>query len=678
MQRNKVTGFKVKFDMRDYTDIIPEPPLNIRDVINYDKPCNECKWQKQVFTEITPEIIAQETMRALKVGVWIFINKQMIWLPPNYYFFLQYGTAGGDAPKFRLKRLKHVYFRIKVRNNPAAIGTYTVKNRQDGETTMAIHDALWECMEGNMRSGQIGIQSKTNDDAKNPCWTTVTSVWNGIPLWFKDLFYSDFASKNAMAEQIKFESASTVNKVGRQILFKYYPAVHDAMDGKNNMRICILDEVNKWIIAKFYKTFINYKKFIAPGKTRLGIFNIFSSPSDTNGKHNDDAKTFWQLSDPDDLDKNGTTKSRVFRYYSNPLEGVEGFYDDFGDADADEILPFILQERENTPEDERMAEVRALPLNENEMFESFDEHSSVFSNSQGINDRMNFLLNRVYKDEVTKEPCVLYGNLDWKDGIIDNPEGVVFRAWDGGKPDLVHARFQFSYLPKHREEYKRIYVEGVRGYRLALPRIIENVIGCDPIDKRRVTSTKGFSNAAMVNNKFLDLHNTGIKNLPTAYYSCRPQHSEIFFEDAIKFCIFMQAPIQVENLNSKIIDHFEDRGYIHWMLSKRGQARNSLIKGDAPTGGSKGAFLNEMIMLVDNATNTPLTEDDPYLLEDVWFYDLLDNVSKLNPKDTQKADGFNAWGQSLIGEVKLLRDFEPKENEFAKQIINYALDLNLN
>ena len=675
MVKNSITGFKINFDIRDYADVLPLPPDDTREIINYDKPSKECKWVRQDTKDITPEFVQREGERVLKKGVWIYIKKQLVWIPPNYYFFLQYGSAGGKYPDFRLKRLKHVYFKLRVRNNPKALGTYTIKNRQDGETTMAIHDALWECLDGNMTVGQIGIQSKTNDDAKNPCWLTVETLWQSLPEWFKELFYSDFASKGAMAEKVKFARPKTEEKEARNIVVAYYPSVHNAMDGKNNVRRCILDEINKWRVCSFYDTYINYKKFIAVGSSRRGLFDIFSSPSDTNGKWNDEAKMFWDGSNPDELKDTGSTATRVFRYYSNPLDGIEGFYDEYGDADGDEILAFILEERKNLPEDKRMGEVRAFPLNESEMFGSYDNQNKTWSNEKGIIERMAYLTNRRFKNDVTKEPTLVYGNLIWKDNIPDNPEGVVFRQADVNDFDLEIARFSFSYLPKHSEELKWVFNRDLQGHRPVPPRVTENIIGIDPVDKRYgMQGAKGISNGAMVNVKYLDLDMSGIVNVPTGLYSCRPQHVNTFFEDAIKFAVFMQARVQVENKNTKIIDWFEDRGYMDWLLSKRGEPEKSTNKGDAPSGAGGGAFLNEMIMLIDEVTNTPATEGNPYYLNNIWHYRVLAGIMELDPKNTQKSDEFNAWGQAMIGKTKLVKLKTPMQNKsFNRSFLEFAL-----
>ena len=309
------------------------------------------------------------------------------------------------------------------------------------------------------------------------------------------------------------------------------------------------------------------------------------------------------------------------------------------------------------------------------MFDSFDGQNNLWSNSKGISERMANLKGRRFKDQFSQEPVKVYGNLDWKDGIIDNPEGVVFRMSDKMEFDLIDARFCFSYLPGDCQPLKMEWVDSVEEYRATPPADSEHVIGTDPIDKRHAQgAARGYSNAAMVCTKFLDFLETGIVNCPTGIYCCRPQHASIFFEDAIKFCIFTQARMQTESINSKMIDWFEDRGYMKWLLSKRGESANSLKKGDAPTGGGKNAFLNEVIMLVDDATNLPVNSLEPYPLELNWFDDLLESTASFNKDNTQTSDLFMAWGQSLIGKVKILsRNQKPINPEFNESVMSFLM-----
>jgi len=608
MKADPITGFKVKFNILDYKDVWKTAPTRLEEIINWDKPPEECVWKRVVPDVVTERYKQQEVTRILKTGVWIFIKEMPVWLPPSYYFFLQNFRMGSGYPEFRLKRLKQVYHKLRVRNNPRAIGSYTIKNRQDGETTISMSDVLWESAIGNMDFASVGIQSKTRDTVMNSCWRVLTMGWNSMDKWVKDILFADFASGDKIAEKMKFVSTATDTHQGRDILLTYGASGHNVFDSMNNMRRCVLDEVNKWEECSFYATFLNYQKFIAPGTERKGIFDIFSSPADTSGKHNDEAFEFWKGSNPDELTEAGSTKTRVFRYYSNPLEGI-------GSTD----------------------QVR------------------IWDNTEGIAERNILLLGSKVKDTKTNEPITVYGIHEWKDGVVDSE--VVWRMSDATEFNVDNARVCYSYIPlEHEKDPLKRDSDGIP----MPPIIVGNSLGIDPYDKRH-TSGNRLSNGAMVNHKFLDFFETGIYKCPTMIYSNRPSHPEIFYEDAIKAAVFNRAMVQVENKNSNIVDYFQDRGYIDWMLSKIGLPQNSLVKGDAPSGG-KNAFMDEMIMLLNSITNTPLHEGDKYHLEQNWFLPLLEDMLKFNKKDTHKNDLTMAWGQALIGAMKIMNRKVRKKN----------------
>ena len=207
--------FKCGFDIADYKDILPSyDEYRKKDfILNMDEynkgNIDNCIWKKYhpTIAEInSPEFREREITRILKTGVFICISKEIVWIPPNQYFALNYCPAGSSDMQFRLKRIKHSYFKIRARKNAGCKGTLTLKSRGDGETTSSITDGFWECLDGNMDIGQIGIQSRTLGDGKNPCWGYVQALWQTLPLWLKNDLCSDFDSGKNIAEQMKWMS----------------------------------------------------------------------------------------------------------------------------------------------------------------------------------------------------------------------------------------------------------------------------------------------------------------------------------------------------------------------------------------------------------------------------------------------------------------------------------------
>lgn len=665
-------SFKVKFDMRDYLDLCPKEQnreyLEHDEIINfraYEKGnIDDCVWKRHVPNagEITSrEWRARELRRILKTGVFIAIKDEVMWFPPNYYFALQYGKVGDVDLEFRIKRLKHVYEKLRARNNPGCKGTFTVKNRADGETTMSITDALHECMEGMMNAGMIGLQSKTRADAINPCWNTVKTLWLNLDEWLKDELFSDFSSGEQIEQRLRFQRGKTDYRDARNIVFEYFPSTFNAMDGRHNVKKCILDEVLKWVECNFGDTLSNYSKFIMPGFERRGLFDIFSSPADFDCQSYRDGYELWKMSNPENIDpETGTTKSRIHRIYSNPLEGIQGAYDKWGDADPDAIYAHIMRERKAVAKEKYLNEVRGFPLTEEEMWGSI-EGSSQWSNTEGIKQRKLYLIGTRFKDEKKQEPKCVYGNLERVDGYVDGE--VVFRQADIDHFDVDVARFCFSYLPQNKEALQSVFRP---------PRYVENVLGVDPFNHRYPAKNPSQqSKGAMINRKFRDIFNTGINKCPTMIYCCRPSHQDIFFEDVLKAAVFNRAMIQYENRNDKLANYAEDRGYFDWLLPEIGASAFSKRKGDAPSG--KGAFLDEGMALIDAATNVPIHDGDPYHLEQYWFWELLDDYLNFNQKDTHANDLTMADMQALIGAVKLLYQKIRQPSDLNEGIMSYLL-----
>lgn len=663
-------GFMIDFKMTDYKDILPDPYEYLKNdfIINADEftkgNIDNCVWRKYKpsHQEInSTEYREQEFRRILRTGVWVAIKDEIIWIPPNYYFFLQYFNTGGAAPEFRLKMLKYLYFKIRARNNPLCIGTMTIKQRQEGLTTIEMSNALHEMAEGLMDYGQIGVQSKTRDTVKLSCWRTLKMGWAMIPQWVKDFLYKDFASKGKMEETIKFVRDSEGDDEGRDILMSFGASVHNAFDSFNNMRICIFDEYTKWNECSLYRTFLNYKRFIAPGGERKGLFVMISSPADTNGKHNDEAYSLWEQSEYDPETK--TSKSGIFRYYMNPLEGIDSFYDKWGDADPVFLKKYIMDNRDGVPPEFKLSEIRAFPLSNEEMFGA-TEGSHIWSNQKGITERKLFLIGKRFKDDVTKEPIVVYGNLERIDGYIDGD--VEFRQSDLGRFDLKEARFCFSYLPNKNEPLKNIFKP---------PAYVEGCLGVDPFNNRYPPKHIGKqSNGAMVNRVFRDLHGRGYNKCPTMIYCCRPTHQETFFHDCIKAAIFNRSLIQYENKSDKLANFAEDHGYFDWLLPEIGATSGSTRKGDGPGGGGKNAFLEEGMGLINANTNTPINPDDPYYLEYNWFEQLLSSYLSFDPLDTHAHDLVMAEIQSLVGCMKILNIKRKRPSSFTNAVFNYVID----
>lgn len=667
--------FHVGFDISNYKDILPDIDEYLKEdeIVNlYERDLDKCVWKVEEPKVLTIDYKKREIRRSLYTGCWMILKGMLIWIPPQYYFFLRFFRTGGDRPKFRLNRLMDVYAKIRTRKNPYAIGDFTIKSRQIGETTIEMSNCLFEA--AKLDYGLIGIQSMTRKVVRQSCWRTLIMGWNALDKWVKDEIFAEFSSGDAVAETMNFVRQADTSSGGKNVQILYTAGTFDSV---NNMRKVVFDEWLKWEEQSPFGTFLNYEKFVVNGTTRKGIFSIFSSPPDKETRYAEECYKFWQNSNPEELNENGTTKTGVFRHYTSPLTGIDGFYDIWGDADPNPIYDWIMAKRKSVPKEYRKGEIRAYPLNEAEMFESMDSSGFEWANREGIQARKIYLIGTKYKDEATKEPKVVYGNLEWRNGEMDTD--VVFRQADSETFNEYDARFGFAYLPQNSEPLLSglSYSKGLLiGERPKPPKYIENSLGIDPFAKRYRTGASD-SKGAMVNHKFRDIYQTGINRCPTMLYIERPLHADTFHEDAIKAAIFNRALVQPESITDKIIDYFEDRGYMDWILPRIGHSNTSMQKGDAPTGG-KNLLMGEIIGLIDALTNVPNPYDKEsggdYPLQRQWFYELLDSISTFNPKDTHKNDAMMAWGQALLGAVKIMRLKRKKiDSALTKEVLNFVV-----
>ncbi len=658
--------FKTGFDIKKYKDILPDPDEYLKHdfIINADDftkgNTDKCFWTRHIPTiaEINSEEYQQrEARRTLKTGVWIAIKEEILWIPPNFYFALDSVKAGSVDMEFRLKRLEIEYQKIRARKNEGSIGTLLMKGRGDGETTFEIANSFWECLDGNMETGQIGLQSYNRAAAINPCWMYAQTLWQSLPQWKKKLFCSDFISGNNIAEKMQWQRAAN-EELGinaRNVLFTYYPS-GTPMDGKHDVKKCVLDEVAKWEECSFYHVFTNYKKFIMPGFQRRGVFAMFSTPADHDCQSNQEVYELWKDSDPNEIEsETGTTKSRIHRIYSNPLHGIHGAYDKFGDADPDKIYDHIMRERKKQPKDKLLSEIRGYPLNEREMFES-SEGGDFWDNREGLKQRQIYLLGTRFKNEVTQEPVKIFGNLEWKEGIVDHPEGVEFRQADVGEFDVNVARFAFTHELKNIQPLQNIFYP---------PDYVERCLGVDPFGKRY--AGKKFSNGAGALYQFRDVMSTGWDKTFVGLYNNRPFHEDIFFEDMLKMCIYSQAMLQFESNHDKIGNYFSDRGYKAWVLPAIGEKSGSNKLGDNVT--ARGKFMDEMIGLINAYINNPVNKDERCKLEKVWFIEMVNDWLEFNIKDTHANDISMATGQALMGAAKMMFQ-KIKKHEFNDALMN--------
>ena len=658
-------SFQINFDIEKYKHLWIDKPED-REIINIDKKKEDCVWSKQVpaYRDMGSLELLQ---KRLKRGAYIIIKDELLWLPPSYYHFLEFGIAGNKPPEFRLKELKNDYFKHWVRANKFAIGTLDGKNRQDGRTTREMSNCLFEAQEGNNTHGNLNIQSKTNRDAIVPCWNTLKSHWLNYPDWYRELMYSDFDGGNNIETKLTFARKEKViighdgtQKIlpSRNLLIMYFPAVYNAQDGNNNVLYSYGDEFFKWASCSPSKFLINNEKFIRVGAGRKGLFSLFSSPADVNHKFVDEGKRIWQDSNPEELDEYGTTKSGLFAYHSNPLDGIGEFYDKYGDADPNAVYEFIMSARAKKHKDDLMAEIRANPMNEEEMFGSQDGRS-IFENHDGIVEREKFLSTTIYKNEITKEPIGMWGNLEWENGVFDT--NLIFRPNDKNEEDVRTGRFFKSEDP----DFVLPLIDIKKP-----PIYVGSSLGIDPVNLLLQAKNGRGSDWGACVYKFRELNNPDFIPRITVTYCSRHSDIDVICEDMIKLCVYTRSMIHYERTSDYIEKYMTERGYAKWIINRK-DVRGK-VGGDMPRGKSGGQFMTTVLDMVNVLTNKA-TEGRSSRLEHFWHIKMIRQIIDLDINDTEKSDLFMAFAQALIGVLFMSKKKQIIGDPVLRELMDYVL-----
>jgi hypothetical protein len=191
---------------------------------------------------------------------------------------------------------------------------------------------------------------------------------------------------------------------------------------------------------------------------------------------------------------------------------------------------------------------------------------------------------------------------------------------------------------------------------------VNGVIGHDPKHKQ-VTTRKG-SNSGICAIKFRDGIVDAYPLRPICISNCEPQFLNTTWDDLIKLMIFLRFPIQYEGSSDEFERYMENKGLSAWLLDKTGSKtqKGEIVKGDA--------FRNIMTS-IDIITNVPVNDGDPYILENWWFEELIDQILNFDEKNHQPSDLFMALVQAVFGMFKILKLKKKTADKAFASILDY-------
>jgi hypothetical protein len=561
-------------------------------------------------------------------GFWFSNNGTPTYITGTHWFYLSCYHLDIGLPKYRDPDREFFYAWEYCVEDPECFGLCYVTKRRRGKTFISGCIGIEQATrQANFR---VGIQSKTDKDAKEVFLKAIINPFRKLPSFFKPNSNIPKTGKVPATELRFYSGKMSTEEDELESVIDFQPSNLNAYDGFK-LGFYIADETGKtmtvnvkdrWDVVK-YCLMDDEGKII--GKT---LHTTTVEDMDSGGKP---MLELWKGSNQNEKNGKRRTPTGMYKFFLS--SDKTRFTDKYGIPNVKAAREQILEEREMIGDDPRSlaAAIRKEPLDEREAF-MVDGDKCVF-NAMKLNQRL---------DELKFVPSLyVRGNLHWKDGIRDTEVEFV---------ESPNGRFMIAEHP----------VEDIKNQKYALgghwyPKYVGvYYAGADTYDHRRNEESSrksGLSDGALTILKDESiLYGSPMDNGPVCLYVHRPPSPEIFYEDVLMACVYFSTEILLENNKTKIIDYFEDRGYMGYMVWLPGKNAPGVTAGPRSN--------NEIAEVTDQYINHHINK--------VPFIQLIEDWLEFDPAKTTKSDISMAFGYARM--LQILRHRKPQHTSNSHDI----------
>lgn len=571
-------GEIVKLYKGHYLFQLPDVPKNREEIINHQYPKKEQYWRTPVFhspfewkrlsKKEQYDIVTRERERWVN-GVWFYNNGVPTYITGMHYDHLVNQTFEfGKASYYDSQRLDF-YFREYCLKDKNCFGMDWMKPRRYGMTAQELTQQIYMAMSNPEKI--LGMLSLVKKTTMETLFNPMVASFLKRPKWTKPAIYTP--NKKIPKEKLIFSDGKVEDE--------------DDDDPTSGMRRCLdseiipksttvaaydayklvyltMDEVWKWKDIDPYDCYEKQKKCFVVSTTIIGKCSILSTMGDDDSyaKAIESGIKMWYDSDPAIRDRNGRTKSGLYRYFISAVYAQFDFADKYGFIDVEAATQWIMNERAKYPvgSKEYMYECRRMPLTE--------EEAIATANTSAIFDykRVQAVMEILIKTPEDEYPT-FFANLN------ELPNGRIELEKDR------YGDWEFSMLPKITEDKdysNRWHVDHSGQIRLA-----ENAQGCIGYDPIRYaegdTTSDSLSNAAIIARQKFDYFGNGGANRYVALYNKRPPDSEEAHYEAYKLSKYLGFPIMFERNVESVKRRMTELNFVNNLLKSPYDGKIGLI-----------------------------------------------------------------------------------------------------
>lgn len=576
-----------------------------------------------------------EEFRRRSDGYWFMNNGKATYLPGSQYMYLQWSPIDVGYPDFReANRILYIYWEAAIAD-PRSYGIVYGKIRRSGFSFMGASELT---NRGTLlKKSLLGVLSKTGKDAKN-FFKRVVRIDSDYPFFFQPIRDGSTNPETAIKYQVPAAKITRKNmndvfdeegiSEGLDTVIDWRNTADNSYDSEK-LKFLVHDESGKWEKPvditqnwRVIKTCLRVGRKIV-GKCMMG------STVNAQKKGGAGFKKIFEESDPRTRNKNGQTKSGlykifiptewnmegfidkygmpVFRTPENPIEGIDGEMIDMGAIDFWEGEAEFLADN---PVDLNEF-YRQYPRNPAHMFRD-DAKESVFDLTR-IYSQIDHNLGSMASKGVSRY------RLEW----VDNKPFTKVVA----VPD-PRGRFYTNWIPP-----KRLQNNVKRGpYGQFSPGNSHiGAFGCDSYDISGVVGGGGSKGALHgLTGEHID---DGPTNEFFLEYIAKPASAEIFYMDVAKALWFWGMPVLAENNKPRLLYFLKNNGMRQFSLNRPDKPKNRLSKAEKELGGIPSASADGI--------NNHATGIETYILKHVG----IDPTGKYRPEGEC---GFMPFDRTLL------------------------------
>lgn len=578
----------------EYTIQMPPSP-DIKKYINYGLPEKVQKFKKtelpnnlrQLPKEERDKIIAGEFKKRWN-GVWVLVNGYPMWITGLHYTYLNYWTMEtGETPDFCIHDVLWFYWWHMIVEDERCYGGYDIKPRRVGDTEKALF-VLYEYA-SRVRNVRCGMQNKTGDDAFDNYMRLINGhqhmIWFFKPInqgttepkkGLKFRLPERKITAKGLSEEEKedlniFDDVDNVRALNSLIDFKN--SIAKAYDGKRRERYH-LDEVGKmeekdmnpleaWGFVKPTMHLHNGKKIIGKAIITTTVEEI------KTGESLEYASTFWDESDPSELNENGCTTSGLKRIFRDAV--TCGAYDEFGLPTIEANITQIENDISDLIKKGKLAKAiearRKMPRTIEDALTPSVETCKF--NAAGIAKKMydikNYTDSKTRRGDFVWENGVFGGNVRW----IDTPAGDFEVSFLFTDPVEANRKIHYNDSSYGPGNYHR-FCMGVDPY--------------DHDDTNDNRKSKGgvaiFMKRDFTADGGIDLDNEeDIANMKSNRFICvyciRKDRADLLYEDALKAAIYYGCEVFVETNKPGLRNFFKNKGFGRYLMFRPDDTKTS-------------------------------------------------------------------------------------------------------